>query len=62
MARHQDRTWYVLPTVQNMTWTPYEDCSIAIQVLAFSFEGDTPIWLTVNGVVIEDNKVKQRST
>ena len=60
MARHQYRQWYVLPTVHNMTWTPYEESEIPIQVLAFSFDGDTVIWLTVNGVVADGNEVRQR--
>jgi len=58
MARHQDRHWYVLPTPRRMMWTPYEDTEINIMVIAFAFEGDTPVWLTTNGVVVDGSEAE----
>ena len=51
MARHQDRTWYVLPAPRKMVWH-YDGNSIPVTVLAFSFEEDSAYWLTANSVVI----------
>ena len=52
MARHQDRTWYVLPTPRRMTWRYNEENSTPVTVLAFSFEDNFAYWLTTNSVVI----------
>ena len=51
MSRLQDRTWYVLPAPRKMVWR-YKEESIPVTVLAFSFQDDSPYWLTTNSVVI----------
>ena len=51
MSRHQDRTWYVLPTPRRMTWR-YNGESITVTVMAFSFQDDVAYWLTFNSTVI----------
>lgn len=51
MARHQDRTWYVLPAPRRMTWR-YQGEAITVTVMAFSFQDDVAYWLTFNSTVI----------
>ena len=52
MARHQDRHWYVLPAPRRMIWKTYQT-EIAIEVIAFAFDGDAMLYVTVHGTVIE---------
>lgn len=58
--RHSERNWYVLPKPRKMLWTPYENTEIDIEVLAFAFEDDTPVWLTVNGTVVNSTETTNR--
>jgi hypothetical protein len=52
MARHQDRHWYVLPAPRRMIWKTYQT-EISIEVIAFAFDGDAMLYVTVHGTVIE---------
>ena len=52
MARHQDRQWYVLPAPRRMSWKTYQN-EIPIEVIAFAFDGDAMLYVTVHGTVIE---------
>lgn len=52
MARHQDRTWFVLPEARRAIWKINEH-RIDVIVVAFAFDGDQPIWLTINSTVIQ---------
>ena len=56
MARHQDRTWYVLPTPRRMTWRCNGE-SITVTVMAFSFQDDVAYWLTFNSTVISGHEL-----
>jgi len=60
MARHADRTWYVLPAPRKMLWRPYEDTEIEIEAIAFGFDGDIVLWLTANGTVVEGTEAENR--
>lgn len=59
MSRLQDRTWYVLPAARRMEWL-YNGETIAVTVLAFSFEGDLIEWLTANSVLIPGSELRDR--
>jgi len=52
MARYQDRTWYVLPAPRRMIWTTHQT-EIPIEVIAFAFDGDAMLYVTVHGTVVE---------
>jgi len=60
MARHQDRTWNVLPTTRKMLWTFDDQTHIHIEVVAFAFDGDNVLWLTVNGTVVDGRESTNR--
>ena len=60
MARHQDRNWHVLPKARKMIWRPYEDTEIDIEAIAFAFDGDTTLWLTANGTVVDGAEALNR--
>lgn len=55
MSRCQDRTWYVLPVERKMIWKTF-DHEIPIVVMAFSFDGDEMIWVTVNGTKVSSTE------
>ena len=52
MARHQDRHWYPLPVSRRMIWTTHQT-EIPVEVIAFAFDDDRLIYVTVHGTVIE---------
>lgn len=52
MSRYQDRQWYVLPAPRRMVWTVSEN-KIPIEVIAFAFDGDAMLYVTVHGTVVE---------
>ena len=60
MARHQDRQWTVLPAPRLMLWKPYPDTEINIEAIAFAFDGDTTLWLTANGTVVNATETQNR--
>jgi hypothetical protein len=56
MARHQDRTWNVMPAPRRMIWKTHGH-EIPIEVMAFAFDGDQMVYVTVHGTVVNANEV-----
>jgi hypothetical protein len=56
MARHQDRNWYILPQARPMIWE-IGGQKLDVMVIAFTFDADTVLWLTIQGTVIENDQV-----
>jgi hypothetical protein len=51
MARHQDRTWYPL-AIPLDAYFAREGTTLASKVIAFSFDGDEPIYLTQHANIV----------
>ena len=58
--RCSERNWHVLPKARKMIWRPYEDTEIDIEAIAFAFDGDTTLWLTANGTVVNSKETTNR--
>lgn len=56
MARHQDRHWYPLPAGRRMIWRTHQT-EIPVEVIAFAFDDDRLIYVTVHGTVIEASEM-----
>ena len=54
--RHSERTWYVLPKPRRMMWR-LDDRTIEVTVMAFSFDDDTPVWLTTNSNLVSGSEL-----
>ena len=52
MARYQNLQWYTLPAGRRMIWKTHQT-EIPVEVIAFAFDDDRLIYVTIHGTVIE---------